>query len=388
MKTDIAIAGAGLVGASCALALARAGTRVALIEPHPPRPVNAVGAPFDHRVYAISPAASRFLETLGVWKRLDPERIAKVTRMRIWGDASAQLDFDAIECGASALAYIVESAPLAALLWHELAQRGEVERFAGEEVTELAWGEGDVQLTLSGGTLLESKLLVAADGANSRVRALAEVDNVERSYEALGVVANFETERAHDECALQWFRADGVLAWLPLPGKRVSIVWSAPRAVADELMQLDAPAFADKVMAAGQALLGDMQLCSERACFPLRLLRARQLVRPHLALIGDAAHVVHPLAGQGVNLGFADAQTLATVLQEKGDKEGYGDLTVLRRYERARKEDILLMQATTDALQRLFAAKAAPWRTLRNQGLSLTNRLSWLKNQLALHAMG
>ncbi|MDP2963501.1 MAG: FAD-dependent monooxygenase, partial [Sulfurimicrobium sp.] len=243
-------------------------------------------------------------------------------------------------------------------------------------------------LTLQDGRTLRAKLIVGADGRDSWVRSQAGIEASPRAYGQDGVVANFATEKPHRNCAYQWFREDGILAYLPLPGNRISIVWSAFDALSQELMALPPDEFCRRVQEAGKNTLGKLRLITPPAAFSLRLLNLDQLVKPRVALIGDAAHNVHPLAGQGVNLGFQDAQQLARVLLQRESQRDCGDHLLLRRYERARKEDILSMQLLTDGLQKLFNNPDPLLRTLRNTGLSLTNHLGGLKNRLMRHAIG
>jgi ubiquinone biosynthesis UbiH/UbiF/VisC/COQ6 family hydroxylase len=202
------------------------------------------------------------------------------------------------------------------------------------------------------------------------------------------VVANFATARPHRDVAFQWFRRDGVLALLPLPGDRVSMVWSTADEHAAQLMILAHEELEAQVGSASQGVLGDLSTITPAAAFPLRLQRVRQLVLPRLALVGDAAHNLHPLAGQGVNLGFRDARELARVLTQRGPQTDCGDYPLLRRYERARREDIATMQSVTDALKRLFNNDSPRLAKLRNFGLRLTDRQPRLKNLLVQHAVG
>jgi 2-octaprenyl-6-methoxyphenol hydroxylase len=206
-------------------------------------------------------------------------------------------------------------------------------------------------------------------------------------YEETAFVANFETERAHRSTARQWFGGDGILAWLPLAGRRISIVWSASAPLAAQLEALPGEAFAARVEAAGHGMLGALRLDSNVRRFPLRRLRARSLAMPGAVLVGDAAHTLHPLAGQGVNLGFRDAQVLAATLAARSPLERPGDLSVLRRYERSRSEDIAAMSATTHGLDRFFSFDSTAARRLRNAGLALADRLAPFKRALARHAM-
>jgi 2-octaprenyl-6-methoxyphenol hydroxylase len=238
-----------------------------------------------------------------------------------------------------------------------------------------------------GGERIDGDLLVGADGPDSRVRAMLALPFEERPYGEAAIVANFECESVHGEVARQWFVSDGVLAWLPLPGKRISIVWSTALANADDLALLDAPQLERRVRDAGGAALGDLRLISPAARFPLRLIDVPDPVAPGVALIGDAAHAVHPLAGQGINLGFQDVKALADVLAERSPLERPGDLRLLRRYARERREDVTAMQFVTDGLDKLFASGKPGAYTLRNLGLQLVENQPWAKAALARRAM-
>jgi ubiquinone biosynthesis UbiH/UbiF/VisC/COQ6 family hydroxylase len=241
---------------------------------------------------------------------------------------------------------------------------------------------------LADGRTLRARLIVGADGAESWVRTQAGIEASVRAYHQTAVVANFTTALPHHGVATQWFQRNGILALLPLPGERASMVWSTATGHADELLAQSADELAAQVMAAAHNKFGDMRVITPAAAFPLQIQRVQCLVMPRLALIGDAAHNVHPLAGQGVNLGFRDARELAQVLAERGAQSDCGDFPLLRRYERARKEDIATMQFSTDTLQRLFNKDDARLAKLRNFGLRLVNRQSWLKNLLVRHAVG
>jgi len=230
--------------------------------------------------------------------------------------------------------------------------------------------------------------VVGADGRDSWVRNQAGIDIHPHSYQQKGVVANFATEKPHGQTARQWFMPDGVLAYLPLPGNCISIVWSAGETKAQALTALAPDAFCAEVAAAGRHALGALRLITPAAAFPLRRLNIGSLVRPRLALIGDAAHNVHPLAGQGVNLGFQDAWRLAETLHRRGVYRDCGDYHLLRRYDRARREDILAMQIVTEGLQRLFNNRDPLLGWARNLGLSAANRLTGVKHLLARRALG
>ncbi|MBT9613831.1 MAG: UbiH/UbiF family hydroxylase [Burkholderiales bacterium] len=384
---DVAIVGAGLVGSSLALALRGTGLSVALIEARPP-PALPHDASWDNRIYAISPGSANFLEGLGTWGELPAERIERIEAMAIFGDDGlARLDFNAYEAGLGELAYIAESRELQAILWRQIVAASDVTLFCPGECAALEIADKAANLTLRDGRTLSAKLIVAADGARSWVRSQAGIEAHDKDYRQLGVVANFTTEHPHHGTAYQWFQPEGVLAYLPLPGNRISIVWSVQQALANELLQLSPAALCERVALAGKMQLGVLELITSPAAFPLHLIEPRQLVKPRVALIGDAAHQVHPLAGQGVNLGFGDARELATVLMNRGARD-VGDGLLLRRYERARREEIFAMAVATDGLQGLFNNAQPLLAWARNMGLSMTNRFTWIKHQLVKQALG
>lgn len=385
---DVIIVGGGLVGASLAAALGTAGVSVALVEPQPPRAVPADDS-WDVRVYAVSPGSAAFLEICGAWSRVPQERVSLVEAMRVYGDAlTARLDFSAYDAGLSELAFIVENRLLQNALWQCLQNAGHhVRLFCPARCAGIAWEPAAVVLRLEDGAQLTARLLVGADGADSWVRSQAGIGIRPSAYGQLGVVANFGAARPHHGIAYQWFRRDGVLALLPLPGDRVSMVWSTGDAHGRELLDLAPGEFAARVEAASQGAFGPLTLVTPPAAFPLQMQRVAQFVRPRLALVGDAAHNVHPLAGQGVNLGFRDARELAAVLRDRGYQEDCGDFYLLRRYERARREDVLALQITTDGLERLFAQENFWTAKARNWGLSLVNSQPQLKKWLVQHAV-
>src|SRR5450759_2429674 len=348
MDFDIVIVGAGLVGASFAMALRGAGLKLALVEAQTP---VAAGDTWDSRVYAISPGSAAFLDGLGVWKRLDRARICAVHEMLVHGDrAGALLQFSAYESGVPELAWIVENRQLQSLLWQGLEHQHNLELVCPDRCETLQLRDDAAELTLASGRPLRARLVVAADGMHSWARQAAGIAVEQKSYGQMGVVANFSCARAHHNTAYQWFRDDGVLAYLPLPGQRMSIVWSTPDAHAAELLALPADALCSRVAEAGKDALGKLDLLSPAMQFPLARLRAARLAAPRIALIGDAGHVLHPLAGQGVNLGFGDAGALARVLLKSELFRDPGEICMLRRYECARAEDMLaLAQAAEPA---------------------------------------
>jgi 2-octaprenyl-6-methoxyphenol hydroxylase len=380
-RYQVVIVGAGLVGAAAALALGRQGLRVALIEHQPPSvPDDA----WDTRIYAITPANQRFLERLGAWQRMDAGRVQPVYRMDVAGDTSGAVRLDAYETGVSHLAAIVESGRLQDALWQTLKTDGSVALHCPAAIESLVREDAFTRLTLADGSVLEAELVVGADGAASRIREWAGLGSTLTPYGQSGVVANFECEIPHRGTAFQWFFDSDILAWLPLSGNCMSMVWSTRTAHADELVALDAATLAAQVQAAGHGRLGALRLLTPAAAFPLRLIRVEASIAPGVALIGDAAHGVHPLAGQGVNLGFGDAEVLVDVLAQH--RRTYcGDLRILQAYARQRAEPVQRMQALTHGLHHLFADSRAAW--LRNAGMTLVNRLPPLKAALVREAM-
>lgn len=384
---DAIVIGGGLVGTAATLALHGGGMKLALVETAAPL-VLPQNDSWDSRIYAISPGNAHFLASLGAWDMLDQERIAPIEAMQIWGDAGeAHLDFSAYEANVPALGYIVESRLMQAGLWAQLQRKDDVELFCPAHCASLAWAQDRALLELDDGRTLSARLVVGADGGNSWTRAQGGIGVNTSDYRQMGVVANFTTEMPHRNTARQWFRGDGILAWLPLPGNRISMVWSTGTAHAQELLAMAPEVLSTVVAEAGGNLLGALNLVTPAAAFPLRLQNAEVMVKPRLALAGDAAHLVHPLAGQGVNLGFHDVAGLAGVLAGRGLQADVGDYALLRRFERSRKADILAMQAMTHGLQALFGSELPGIGGLRNRGMNFTNRQQWLKRRLIAHAM-
>lgn len=386
MAENLIVVGGGPVGLSFALAAAQnASLNVRLIESGVPLEPSRE-EDFDHRVYALSPGSKAFLESLGAWQLLQRERIAPVTAMHVWGDDRvSELDFEQ----RSPLAFIVENRALTAALWTLVRQQQRIQVHSPCTPVELLRDDARdcVTLTLQKGGPIDAALVIGADGANSWVRQQAGLPVKAKSYESFGVVANFECERSHDGVARQWFAADSVLAWLPLPGARISIVWSVSAERSESLLAMDQDAFANSVRAAGDESLGHLQCISPVARFPLRRILAERCVANHVALMGDAAHAIHPLAGQGVNLGFADASLLSAMLAECPSLHSIGDLTLLRKYERGRKESVMALATLTDQLKALFAHPAKSLARLRNAGVTFVDKQAWLKRRLMQYAM-
>ena len=372
--------GGGPVGAC--LAIAARGLRTVLVSHQRRAAGQARQGAFDARVYALTPGNVDFLRRLGVWRHVPVARVQPVRGMEVFGDdGHSHLAFDAYRAGVSELAWIVEDAALQDALWQVL----DVEVIAGEsEKLEL---QASAVLSLRGGRSVSTALIVGADGANSFVRRAAAIGAAEKGYEQAAVVANFRCEKSHEGIAYQWFQGGPVLALLPLPEGQVSMVWSLPADRAASVSKLSGEELCRAVEAASRGTLGKLSLSTPPRSYALRKLRAQRMVQSRVALVGDAAHVIHPLAGQGLNLGLQDVQSLTAVLAAREPGRDPGDERLLRRYERERAEPILAMNAVVDGLFRLFGSEGKQWSRLRNAGLNLTDRLPVLKNILIRQAM-
>jgi ubiquinone biosynthesis UbiH/UbiF/VisC/COQ6 family hydroxylase len=393
IPSDICIVGNGAIAKTAALAFAQAGQSVTLLAPPAPPPsAPAADRGWDARVYALNHTAFNLLSALKVWGALDMARVAPVDAMLVNGDGPhpGGLAFDAYGAHAGTLAWIIEDRNINQALDAALKFAHNVTHVSGRAIGLLQDADG-ANVQLDDGSTLRAALVVGADGAQSWVRGQCDIGMDYRSYGQRAVVSNFHCERPHHGAAQQWFTgADGIVALLPLPGNMVSLVWSAPEALADTLRRESASQLAQRLAVYAQEKLGALTPLQPELVrdFPLVLMRPHSMIAPRVALVGDAAHVVHPLAGHGMNLGFADVAQLVKTINEREPQRAIGDERVLARYARARKEDVLLMQLTTDSLARLFGADLEPLRVVRNFGLNLLDKLPVLKRRLISHAMG
>ncbi len=394
-RFDIAIVGAGLAGSALAAALGDSQWRIALIDAQPltlqwPSAGDAIDD-FDLRVSALTAASQQFLDELNAWRDIAAHRVAAYRRMRVWdGEGTGSIQFDADDVNRAELGHIVENNLLQTALLHRVAAQRNVQIFSACAVERFAHANDGIEITLQSGATLHAELLVGADGANSRVREWAQFQLREWDYGHTAIVATVETELPHEQTARQIFRREGPLAFLPLcPAHLSSIVWSTQPAEAQALMAMDDAQFAHALGLAFEFTLGAIKRVSRRVAVPLRARHAREYTQPHVALIGDAAHTIHPLAGQGINLGFLDAQALAQELL-RAQQRGYGvaDADVFARYQRARKSDNLATLAAMEGFKRLFGAQALGARLLRNVGINLVDQSGPLKRLLVRQAMG
>jgi 2-octaprenylphenol hydroxylase len=391
---DVIIVGAGVIGASMAsLLMARklsSPGRVAIIADRFAAAAPA-DADWDLRVFALSRASERLLKTCGVWDSLPAGRVFAYERMCVW-DARGEprgkssLSFDSAEIGEPNLGFIVDGR---ALQWQCL----QAARTAGAVLLEaglasIAATDADTSISLSDGRTLRSQLVIAADGPESKTRELLGIETAGHSYRQDALVAHVRTAKSHGNTAWQRFLREGPLAFLPLPDGRSSIVWSSALAEAARLRALDPGAFGAALTAASGAVLGDCELSTPLASFPLKLQYALEYARPRAVLLGDAAHVVHPLAGQGLNLGLLDCAALADVLGQAGGAGYFGEHRLLRRYERWRRSENLLAAGALDGLERLFSNADPLSGALRSLGLGAADKLPFVKRSLARRALG
>ena len=376
--------------------MARLGYRVALIGPH--APVGVSLAAWDTRVYAITPTAQRFLARLGVWDSLDRKRLAPIHDIHVWqGDRSQALAFESAQAAQDRLATIVEHQHLMKAL-SEALRFVNIAQIAAR-ATGLTMTQTGAQLILETGQTINAQLIVGADGVDSQVRQWAGIQAKRSEYPQRAVIANFACELPHQNRALQWFLDEGVLALLPLPSATldgqaahyVSMVWSAPNALALELSALDAQQLAQRVQHASLGQLGRLTASEPARVVAIQHLMADHLVKERVALVGDAAHAIHPMAGHGLNLGFGDIEYLADVLN--GDLNGKtarqpdpASPLLLRRYERARREPIAVMHSVTDGLFRLFYDAPKPVKLLRDIGWRILGQSDLLRKRLIKHA--
>jgi ubiquinone biosynthesis UbiH/UbiF/VisC/COQ6 family hydroxylase len=397
---DVAVVGGGIVGKACSLGLAQLGFETIQIAPDldqlTPSPE---GSHWGQRIYAFSPGSQQLLSHLQVWDALNHSRMQAVRDMRIFGDrgmSQDQLHLSAFEAGTPQLAWIGESNTVEHMLEQAARFQNKLSQLT-DTVESLTVDTSGTTLQLHSGATIRALLVIAADGSHSPIRNEIGISTSEESYSQNAVVANWYCTQAHLETAYQWFLPEGdIVAMLPLPNKQVSMVWSTSPENAAHLLTLDQAAWSDKFAALAQgqihALLGDLTLNSVPATFPLRKIQAQRFIgpahNPKVVLIGDAAHVIHPLAGQGLNLGLRD---VASLLQIMGKRESFrppNDLVLLRRYERERQGDTSSILWVTDTLKKLFSATGRPEQHLRNWGLGLVNRSHFIKQRLIERALG
>ncbi len=404
VNVDIAVVGAGLVGAALAAALKNSGLNVTLIDNQIAeslkKNISAASSvnEFEPRVSALTVSSQNLLKAVGAWQKINPKQIQAYQKMKVWDElGTANIEFDSVELYQDSLGCIIENQLIVSALHSILADQTNLQCFLGSKLKSIQTVEGDAQqhlLTLENNQQIQCKLIVAADGANSKVRQWASMPTREWDYQHEAIVATIKTTQKHQKTAWQRFSESGPLAFLPLADANntqqfCSIVWSQETSRAKALMALPEGEFLMALEAAIEFNLGSLEAVSTRYSIPLRQRHAKTYVKPGIVLLGDAAHTIHPLAGQGVNLGFKDVKTLADILLD-ADKQGLevNNLVLLKRYQRQRQGDNLLMMGAMEGFKRLFEQPDPIVRWLRNTGMNWVNKQSFLKNQIAKHAMG
>jgi 2-octaprenylphenol hydroxylase len=395
MTIEIAVVGAGLVGLAAAIAMHEAGYQVVLIDRnHPFKHFKKNPDEWDSRIYAISHQNAQWLASLNIWQQLDTSRMTVMQAMALWGDQTeSPLRLDAEDIQADQLGYIVEAGALMNALLAKVEALNITTLFESNcmNVTTNPTGTQLTIMTADGLTQVNSLLLLAADGHHSWVRTRLNFAEKRKPYAHTAVVANFKVEKPHQSIARQWFQLDEhgalqILAWLPLPNNHISIVWSVPPDFAQRLIGLSDDALCQIVAESGAGMLGDFTLVTPPASFPLALNVVNSFVMHTVILLGDAAHQVHPMAGQGVNLGFRDVVALAKVLNDKNVYQMLNDTQLLKQYERVRKVDIAKMVLLTDGLYHLFSSRSGIAKKVRYLGFE-TTKLPYLKALLIKQAV-
>lgn len=384
---DVLISGAGLIGSAFALALARSGLSVTLIESQDP-PADAQAMP--ERVSAVNLASQQMLTRLRVWDNLSDDAKTPFETIETWDAGSAgSIRFDAADLGLPALGHIVSNHALRLALHQELEGSTTHSIFFNQAINGLEHSDEGIRVTLANGNQLNTRLIVGADGPLSTLRQLAKISMTDTDYGQTAVVATVTPSEHHGNSARQRFLPDGPLAFLPLANGRCSIVWSVPNDRAPDLLKLDDSAFGKALEEAFDQRLGQIHAVSARVSFPLQRRHANTYIGDRLALIGDAAHTVHPLAGLGANQGFADAAGLAEViLAAASENRNFACRSVLRRYERWRRGENALIIEAIEGFHRLFGSTSEAAARVRGMGLDITNHSAWIKTIIMRHAVG
>lgn len=389
VRYDVLIVGGGMVGLTLANLLNDTDLKIGVLEKFEPK---VVSDEIDIRVSAINRASINIFKSIDAWSEMS-KRAGIYHDMHVWDSTGAgMIHFDSAEVGLDSLGYIIENTVIQQALQHCTEQAENIDWICPVSISSIELndgaGEGWQRLKLEDGRMLEARLIVGADGARSQVRAAAGIEFERLSYAQQAIVCTVETEQPHDETAWQCFTSDGPLAFLPLMNAQSSIVWSLEESKVDAMIALDEDAFCRELEQAFEYQLGAVKLVSQRVAFPLGHGHVEQYVKNGLALVGDAAHNIHPLAGQGANLGFLDAAGLAeTIKQAHTANRQWFALHTLRKYERARKGENRLMESSMTAFKLLFSNDNAMLSAVRNAGLVMVDQAPIIKNLFLRHAM-
>ena len=387
---DIIVVGAGLVGLSAAIAFAQQGKQVLVVdaksaEINPPE--LSFSKSWDARIYALTPATEDWLKALGVWQYVDASRMNNIHAMHLWNDGlAAPLILADSDANLTKLGVIAESANL----MHALRARLDalaVSVLAGSPCKKIEYTPTHIRLMLENDAQLKAKLLVAADGVHSFVRQQLNITTKQKDFAQTAIVTNFLAEKNHDNIARQWFAPHETLALLPLPSQQVSMVWAVSTESATQLLKLTVEELALQVAEKSNNLLGALKPVSEVLSFELQQVTATQLIAERVAFVGDAAHQIHPMAGQGMNLGFRDVIALQALLANAHGMQDIGENIFLRQYERVRKADIASMHTLTSGLDYLFAGEQGILRKLSGWGMRQLSHQPFIKKVLIKHAV-
>ncbi|GAW86986.1 2-octaprenylphenol hydroxylase [Bathymodiolus platifrons methanotrophic gill symbiont] len=388
-KYPVVVVGGGIVGATAACAIAQAGIEVALVDVYNPArewPAD----PVDIRVSALTRASQNILQAVGAWPAMEQRGVGPYGHMHVWdADSAGVLDFDAAETEFSELGHLVENRVTVASLWDRLEALPSASLLCPAKVADIQIDSDSAQVVLDDGQILIADVLIAADGRDSALRQMAGIQTTGWEYKQDGLVATISTEKSHQYTAWQRFLPEGPLAFLPLKNGQCSIVWTLSHQTAQEYVALSDKEFLQHLEQASGGVLGKMLEVGPRGAFPLRFQYAKQYTTDHFVLIGDAAHAMHPLAGQGANAGLLDAAAIAELIV-KAQQAGrpIGSHKLLRQYERWRKADNLAMMSSMDMINKMYTAQNEGFRQLRGTGMSWINHSAWIKNYFNHYAMG
>lgn len=384
INADIIVVGAGSVGLTAAIVFAKQGKKVVLVDEK--KPLLKTQSAWDTRVYALTPATKSWLKTINVWQGLDLSRVNPVQAMHLWDDAGIKpLVLSGHDVNMLEIALIVENQNLNVALWQQIEALG-VNVITDTKCESIKNAPQHIQLGLSKGVEIIAKLLIAADGANSWVRQQLNMAVKQKDFQQMAIVANFLASKDHQNIARQWFSSHDTLALLPMPDQHVSMVWSVSTQKAAELL-LTEDAFSERVETQSQYVLGKLNLLNKPQSYPLKQQTAAQLIAERVVLVGDAAHQIHPMAGQGMNLGLRDVRQLQSVTTNLSEMQDVGDRSMLRRYERARKLDMMQLNGLTTGLDFLFASEHKSLKKLTHWGLQALNKQTFIKKLLIQQAV-